>query len=181
MRRIFFFATKSDIEPVLLRFQAEQPLQFVKNVNITSPPQAAITRVTDIPTVGFATHRSSVGSDQYLVSSQDAPIMPDTIRGAQGETRFVYNHSKWPKSVVMRLGGLWLGRTLLPGLVDTLHDTTDAQALMKRFLKSLKSEDFNKVDIYWVGKEAMAMLKAGRRLATAAYESPPEFDLTLPT
>jgi hypothetical protein len=180
MRRIHFFATKGDIEPVLQLFEAGGRMRFALNVNSTRPPGADYLSVSEIPNVGFSSHRSGVGSDQYIVSALDSPISPRKFQGASGETRYAYDHSNWPGSVVVGFGGLWLGETLLPGIVDTLHDTPEAQALMKRFLKSLKQESFKKVDIYWIGREAMEMLKSGKRLATAAHESPPEYDLTLP-
>ncbi|MGL4237965.1 hypothetical protein [Tabrizicola sp.] len=155
-------------------------MRFTENINSASPPPADYTRISEIPNIGISSHRSAVGADQYFVTAIDSPISPRVFQGANGETRWAFDHSKWPKSVVMRLGGLWLGETLLPGLVDTLHDTVEAQDLMKRFLKSLKKEDFTKVSEFWIGKEAMEMLKSGKRLATAAHESPPEFDLKLP-
>ncbi len=37
-----------------------------------------------------------------------------------------------------------------------------------------------KVREWWLAREAMKMLKAGKRLTTTAEQSPPEFDLKLP-
>ena len=57
--------------------------------------------------------------------------------------------------------------------MDTLHETPVAQQLMKWFLAALKAEGFTKVDMYWMGKEALEMWKAGKRLSQAE-QSPPE-------
>jgi hypothetical protein len=51
---------------------------------------------------------------------------------------------------------------------------------MNVFSAALKAEGFDKVDQWWVGREAMKMLKRGERLSTAAVQSPPAFDLKLP-
>jgi len=62
----------------------------------------------------------------------------------------------------------------------TVHETDDAQEVMRAFIKSLKSSFFKKVEIWWVGSEAMDMLRDGKRLCTAAEQSSSEFDLKLP-
>lgn len=80
---------------------------------------------------------------------------------------------------MLGMAGKWKDM-LLPGSMGTMHETAPAQQLMKWFLAALKAEGFTKVDIYWVGKEALEMLKAGKRLSTTAEQSPPEFDLKLP-
>ncbi|CAA9489481.1 MAG: hypothetical protein AVDCRST_MAG91-464, partial [uncultured Sphingomonadaceae bacterium] len=84
------------------------------------------------------------------------------------------------ESVILTMAGIWEDETLLPGLMDTLHQTPVAQQLMKWFLTALKKESFTKIESWWVGKEAMEMLRAGKRLTTTAVQSPPEFDLKLP-
>ena len=62
----------------------------------------------------------------------------------------------------------------------TLHENSVAQQLMKWFLSALKQKEFTKVREWWLGPEALEMLRAGRRLTTTAEQSPPEYDLELP-
>jgi hypothetical protein len=98
----------------------------------------------------------------------------------EGETIWSLNNGDNEHTIVLTMAGLWTDGTLLSGVVDTLHETSTAQQLMKWFLSALKKEGFSKIRRWWVGKEAMSMLKDGRRLATAAVQSPPEYDLKLP-
>lgn len=78
------------------------------------------------------------------------------------------------------MAGLWRTGTLLPGIMDTMHDTPVAQQLMRWFLSALKQDGFVKIDLWWLGKEALEMLQAGKRLTETAEQSPPEFDHRLP-
>jgi hypothetical protein len=73
-----------------------------------------------------------------------------------------------------------MGDILLPGLADTLHQAQASQRLMKGFLQSLKRNGFTKVESWWLGPEAMQMLRGGKRLTKTAVQSPPEFDLKFP-
>ena len=83
-------------------------------------------------------------------------------------------------AVMLTLAGLWITGTLLPGNMSTMHTTAVAQRLMRWFLSALQQEGFTKVDLWWLGQQALEMLRAGKRLTTTAEQSPPEFDLRLP-
>jgi hypothetical protein len=143
MKRIHFFATPTDIIPVLKRFEANAPLK-------------------------------------YVVSHRDTKNKVYVFTGNGGEKRWTLDNGDNEETVILTMAGLWKGEMLLPGIVKSLHETPVAQKLMKWFLAALKAEEFTKVKSWWLGKEALAMLKAGKRLSTTAEQSPPEFDLKLP-
>ncbi len=180
MKRIFFFATPSDIVPVLKKFESKSPLKFVQTGNLTTPNRPIYLNACEIPDAGIATHESAHASFSLMVSRRELKNVQRTFIGAKGEQRWTLDNSDNEESVILTLGGIWKTGTLLPGLMATLHETAGAQSLMKGFLSTLKLQGFVKVDLWWVGREAMAMLKAGKRLSTTAEQSPPEYDLKLP-
>lgn len=180
MKRIFFFANPNDITPVLRRFESNDPLKFVILGNLTTPDRDIYLQASNIPDPGISTHETGNASTAYMVSLRDTKNHMRTSVGKNGEHRWVLYNGDNEETVTLTLAGLWEDGTLLPGLMDTLHLTTVAQQLMKWFLASLKQEDFIKIESWWVGKEAMEMLKSGKRLTTTAVQSPPEFDLKLP-
>ncbi|HEY6815020.1 MAG TPA: hypothetical protein VI168_05735 [Croceibacterium sp.] len=180
MKRIFFFATPTDITPVLERFEANAPLKFVEMGSLTTPNRAIYLRSAQIPSPGIATHETGSMSQGYMVSHQATMNHMATLVTRKGEKRWNLFNGDNEETVILSLAGLWNTGTLLPGCMDTLHQTPAAQQLMKWFLSALKKEGFTKIDSWWLGKEALGMLMAGKRLTKTAEQSPPQFDLALP-
>lgn len=180
MKRIFFFATPSDIVPVLKRFEVCALLKFVEIGNLETPNRMVYMEISQIPNPGISTHETGSLSKKYLVSHRSAKNIMRSFIGGKGESRWTLENGDNEETVVLNMAGLWETGTLLPGSIMTLHETPVAQQLMRWFLLALKKEKFIKIREWWVGHEAMEMLKAGRRLSTTAEQSPPEFDLKLP-
>jgi hypothetical protein len=179
MKRTFFFATPNDIIPVLRRFEADGPLKFVEMGNLTTPNRAIYLESSEIPNPGISTHETGNASTAYMVSYRDTKNHMHKFVGQRGEHRWTLSNGDNEETVILTLGGLWKDDILLEGLMGTLHQTSVAQQLMKRFLGVLKQEGFIKVESWWLGKEALEFLRAGKRLTQAA-QSPSEFDLKLP-
>lgn len=179
MKRILFFATPADITPVLLRLEANAPLKFVEMGTLTHPDRAIHLHASQVPNLGIATHETGSRSQGFMVSHRDTKNHMSTSITKKGEKRWNLFNADNEETVVMATGGKWKDM-LLPGEIGTLHQTPVAQQLMKWFLAALKAEGFIKIDMYWIGKEALGMLKAGKRLSKTAEQSPPEFDLKPP-
>lgn len=180
MKRIFFFATPNDIASVLDRFEANAPLKYVVLGNLTTPNRTIYLCASDIPSRGIATHETGNASIAYMVSLRDTKNNMRKFVGRSGEQRWTLDNGDNEETTILTMAGLWEDGTLLPGSMDTLHQTPVAQQLMKWFLAALKKEGFIKIESWWVGREAMDMLRSGKRLTTTAVQSPPAFDLKLP-
>ena len=180
LKRIFFFATPGDIVPLLARFEANAPLKFAELGNFATPERAIYLSPSELPDPGIATNETGAASRSYLVLHRGAKLHECEFLGKRGEKRWSLDNGGNDKSTVLTMGGLWRTGTLLPGLMDTLHATPAAQQLMLWFRSALRQEDFTRVQSWWLGREALALLRAGRRLTTTAEQSPPEFDLKLP-
>ena len=179
MKRIFFFATPTDIAPVLSQLEANAPLKFVEMGTLWTPNRAIYLEASQVPNQGIATHETGSQSEGYMVSHQDTKNHMRTSVTRKGEERWDLFSADNEETVILTTAGCWKDM-LLPGIMDTMHDTSVAQQLMRWFLAALKAEAFTKIDMWWLGKEALEMLKAGKRLSTTAEQSPPEFDLKLP-
>jgi hypothetical protein len=182
MKRIFFFATPGDILPVLKRFETNAPMEYINDGNDPTPDRRYYLSGDTIPNAGISAHGTGGASgDTYLVTlredSKDIYVQADAWDS--GEKFWTLNNGDNENTVRLGLAGLWKDM-LLPGIMDTMHDTPKAQQLMKWFNAALKKEGFTKVDLYWLGPEAFAMLKAGKRLSKTAEQSPPAYDLKLP-
>lgn len=179
MQRTFFFATPSDIIPVLKRFASSEELKFVEMGNMTTPNRPIVLDASDLLDPGVSTHETGNASRAYLVSPRDSVNHMHKFVGKDGAAHWSVDNSDNENSAVLIMAGRWKDM-LLPGLMNTLHRTEPAQRLMKAFHVALKKEGFVKIEHWWIGNEALAMLKAGKRLSTTAEQSPPQFDLVLP-
>jgi len=180
MKQILFFATPSDIKRVLHRFEANAPLKFVEMGTLSTPNRAIYLESSQIPDPGIATHETGSLSKGYMVSYRDTKNHMKVSTLKNGEKRWNLFNADNEEAVILGMGGFWKTGTLLPGNMATLHQTPVAQQLMNWFLAALKQEGFTKVREWWLGPEALEMLRAGRRLTTTAEQSPPEYDLKMP-
>ncbi|MER9918753.1 MULTISPECIES: hypothetical protein [unclassified Mesorhizobium] len=177
MKQILFFATPSDIAPVLRRFESNTPLKFVEMGTASTPNRPIYLESSEIPNPGIATHETGSMSQGYLVSHRDTMNHMRASVSKKGEKFWNLFNSDNEDATTLILAGIWKTGTLLPGSMSTLHQTPTAQKMMKWFNSALKQEGFTKVREWWVGTEALQMLKSGKRLTTTAEQSPPQFDL----
>ena len=180
MKRILFFATPNDIVPVLNRFGSNSAIKFVEVGNLTTPNRPIYLQSSEIPQPGIATHETGNASTAYMVSLRDTKNHMRKLVGRDGQPRWTLDNGDNNESVILTMAGLWGEDTLLPGLMDTLHQDSVAQQLMKWFLSALKAQDFTKIEHWWVGPQGMEMLRSGKRLTKTAVQSPPDYDLKLP-
>ena len=180
MKRIMFFATPEDATPLLARFEAKTPLKFVEMGQRTTPNRAIYLASEEIPEPGIATHETASASQAYMVSHRDTKnhMMVRTLtNGNRVWNLFGVDNEE---AVILSLGGLWRTGTLLPGIMNTMHAHPVGQGLMRAFASALRKEGFVKVETFWVGRGAMVLWRAGRRLTKTAEQSPPSMDLHLP-
>jgi len=180
VKQILFFATPADIVPVLRQLESKAPLKFVEIGTLSTPNRAIYLDSSQIPDPGIATHETGSQSRAYMVSNRNTKNRIRSSTTNEGETRWNLFGVDNEDSVSLNMAGVWKTGTLLPGNVSTLHETPEAQQLMRWFRSALKQEGFTKVERWWLGKEALKMLRGGRRLTTTAEQSPPQFDLRLP-
>jgi hypothetical protein len=176
MKRIFFFSTAADIQPVLKRLQGNAPLKFVDTGVFETPNRPIYLDSGEIPNLGFSTHETGSLSKAYMASLRDTMNHMHVYTTNSGEKRWSLRNSDTEGTVILTPAGLWK-TMLLPGNMSTLHKDGVSQQLMKWFQSALKAEGFIKADIWWLGKEALQMLNSGSRLSKTAEQSPPEFDL----
>jgi hypothetical protein len=142
-----------------------------------TPDFKEVFRGVEIQNLGRATMESASGSQSYLVTEREIAIHVRPVATHSGITRYLLDQLINPDTVTFTPAGIWNTDVVLHGRVATVSDSAIAQELMKRFSKAIRKH-FTKVNAFWVGPEALELLKAGKRLTIAA-QSPPEFDLTL--
>ena len=80
-----------------------------------------------------------------------------------------------PGSIVLRPGGKYSETTVITGMLGTVKDDPEARELLRVFSEELR-RSFSEIKGYWVGPNALKLLKDGGRL-TNAVAAPVEYDL----
>ncbi|MFC2250028.1 hypothetical protein ACETRX_10420 [Labrys portucalensis] len=180
MKQVLFFSTQSDISPVITSLEKDSGVIFVRSghYDIMDPP---VLSSKDLSNVGIATSETASTSISYLIMPSNSKIIS---REYISEDPMTFGRKQWSvyngfneDSVEMTLAGIWEGKVLLPGSVKTMHNTPFAQMVIRKFASLLKQAQFKKIQSWWLGPEALQMLRAGKRLSTTAVQSPPDYDL----
>jgi hypothetical protein len=192
----YFYAAKDDLLALTERVESMAPVKYVHFGHITELPPESFSSAARIPNLGTASHPSAVGCAKFLVCDPQTTITPRELKilteedvnrsivpekgplqALIGVQQYAIDQLLNPDTICLSLGGLWKCETLLYAGVDTASQSEISQALMKRFKAAIK-KTFARVKAFYVGPQAMELLKAGRRL-TIAEQSPREFDLTI--
>ena len=199
-----FYATGDDLLTVTEKVESAAAIKYVRFGTVTELPPERFDNAAQIPNLGIAVHQAAGMCDTFLVCDASAAIIPREVKtlteedinrlttsiGDQevqvdknnwrrlvGVRRFAIDQLKNPDTITFSPGGLWNNDILLHGRVATASQSKSSQALMKRFKAALQ-KTFVKVKAFYVGPQALMLLKNGQRLTVSA-QSPREFDLAI--
>lgn len=175
----FFYATAEDLLPVLLTVEAKHAVVYTPFEHIHEPRAAHYRTARELPTL-FRPQpfESAVAGPAYLVTAAGAEVVLRPLSRFEGKDRWSVDQLANPDSTVLRHGGRFKDNVLLQGEVRTASKTVVAQRLQRAFDAAIRKH-FVKVQAFYVGPEAEALLDSGCRL-TAAEQCPPESDLRRP-
>lgn len=170
MSDIPFFAVREDLIELLAIVEASNSLQYTLMGNFVRSEIGdrivVYSTCADIPDFGRASADTSIACKSYLVCSADTPI---NLRraGKEGE-RLCVDQLANPDSVEFKPGGIWNEEMVIQGRVASVSSSRPSRNLMKLFLSTIR-RSFSKVGSCYVGPKALALLKAGKRLTSAAH------------
>jgi hypothetical protein len=172
----FFFATADDSLPVLLSVEAKHAVVYTRFEHVYEPRAEHFRTARDLPTLFKPQpYESAVGGPAYLVTVAGTDVVLRQLSRYEGKDRWSVDQLANPESTVLRHGGLFKENILLSGEVRTAYKTTVALRLQRAFDAAIRKH-FVKIQAFYVGPAAEALLDSGCRL-TAAEQCPPEFDL----
>lgn len=171
---INFFALKGDLLLVLGELEAKRQIKYVQGGRLGGPTPEVWYSAPDLPMLGRSADDHG-GGREYLIVDRAADVYIEKMTMFSGDERFDVHNGGNPASIDFRPGGEWTDDAILSGNFTTLHKTPESQALM-RAVRSRIKKHFTRVRAYWVGPDALAAFRAGRRLASA-IQCPPEYDL----
>ena len=176
MVRIYFFAMRNDLLLALDKLEAKGSVMYTRCGRLDGPNPEIWKFAVDLPKLGQATGDQHVACDPFLIMEKDSPIRVQTMTMHDGDDRFDVEQGLNPDSIIFHPGGEWRDGALISGSFTTISKSPISQSLMRATHSEIKKQ-FTRVKAFWVGPEALAAFRQGRRL-TSAIQSPPEYDLS---
>lgn len=174
-KRIDFFATRSDLEPLLTSVERKRPVKYVEAGLFDASTVAEWTSFTDIPQFGVATRGDTNQEPEFLVAPAQTVVQVRTVPQRRGGSKFAVDQEVNGDSIALRPGGRLGSVAVIAGRVGTVSDSAESRSLFDDVARELKQR-FTKIRSYQVGAEAERLLDGGYRL-TASIRSPPLYDL----
>ena len=174
--RRFFFATKADLAPGLPAIEQTEAVEFVRHEMRDDKTFEVIRALSVHPTLGLTSADSVQSSPRYLIFPRGGTPHPREIPQRGGGVKYIVEPTA--DCLILICGGSHAatGALLAGELQQSLHANFNARDLFRRVARDLL-RGFTRVQLYWVGPEALGGLRAGRRLVTIGLGSPRTYDL----
>jgi hypothetical protein len=174
-KSIHFFATRGDLEPVLIAVESQQPLQYVQAGMFDVPEMIVVTTGLQIPNIGLAPSGESNLEPFWLITDVSKKVEMKVVPQRRGGTRYGIDPGLNPESVVLWPGGLCGNSVLVAGQVGTAMFNPFSLELANLFTREIRRR-FKRIKSFYIGPEAEQLLDAGYRL-TIGVNASPEIDL----
>ena len=173
--QLSFFATRADLESVLRTVEAARSLQFVVAGLFDSAEIQSIHSLLKTPSLGIAEFADPNHETRYLVADRDLVIQIREVPQRRGGVKFAIDQQANPRTIGFQAGGQFGEKCLIAGQVGTVSDDQNSLELFRQFFKEFQRQ-FTRIKSYYIGKEAVELLKNGWRLTSNA-KSPSLYDL----
>ena len=158
-----FFCTTKDILLCMREVERAERLRYYPDSSTTSCPKVAVSAdeiISDITTEHGA---------RFLVTRSHVFACPRKIEPSIGEPWYAFDLMGTPDGVMVAWGGQ-KKMALLPGSISALKKTTESASLFKSMSEKFK-KGCRRIKSYWVGPEALVLLRSGHRLTSSETSS----------
>ena len=166
--RCDFFAADDDLHAVLEQVETSRALHYALaglHASAAAPSEASWRALVPLHS----------RKQRYLVFEARFPLVVRPVPQRAGGTLYAVDELANPNGISLIPGLSATPSLLLPGLIGCTASAGPGASLVRAY-KSAVGKHFTKVKSYWVGPQALKLLRSGARLtATAAASS--EFDL----
>ena len=178
MSQRHFYATPSDLEPVLQRAESRGPFRYALT-GLFDSPKVELFSSASLPTLGQPAASQSVICPTYLVIPADSEVSVRAIPQAAGGVMYAVDQLHNPDSATLTHGGFHRPGVLISGRVAPVGATPTAKRVQAAFSNAI-GKLFVRVNAFYVGPGAHQLLEQGGRL-TFNVGAPKEYDLERPS
>jgi hypothetical protein len=128
---IYFFATRSDILPVLNALEAKRALKYVEMGSFTVAQPFVVSRAEDLPNLGAAISGDKNHIPHFMVMPWEDQITCEAVRQRRGGVRYIFSHPHHPNSIAFVAGGTFGSEAIIAGEFGTCFADGPSQALFR--------------------------------------------------
>lgn len=202
--RTLFFATRSDLAVPIKNVESHLKVRYYHVSFPERPVFATYDSILDDPDLGVC-HSGRTAERQYLVMKVATKLKVNEIPQKSGGdpveiiktlapgihvgklkppdphaqiigSRFeMANQLLNPDSITMDFGGVYKDLGVVRGTMATISESQDSRELYKAFQGAFRRA-FKKIDMYYIGPEALSLAHEGLRLLPNGWGSPKEYD-----
>jgi hypothetical protein len=176
-KQMMFFALIEDIEKTIRDIELTIDIQYHKTGLLENKNIPSYKSLFDAPDIGIATSGDWNRIDTYLITKEASGLNVREVPQRIGGIKFAVDQMINPKSIEMKIGGVYKENIIVAGRIATISEDADSVELYKLFTNKIKKE-FKLIGRFYVGKKAEEMLSLGWRLVTNE-KLPKEYDLSL--
>lgn len=160
----YYWATRSDIEPGLIRVEADRKVKYVLATFNESPKVIEYSSYVGIPGLGVSQTGRPTHEPFYLVLGIDTELVVRPVPQRKGGVRYSIDQRENPTSIVWSPGGLHEpSRSLVRSDITTISADPRSLDLYKFFVSRL-TRGFKTIEGFRVGPEARELYGADIRL-----------------
>lgn len=171
-----FYATRADLEPGIRAMESIRSLKYVERGLFPDATPRTLGSALSIPNLGLSNTGDLNLNPFYLVLDSELPIEIRTVPQRRGGVMYAIDEVSNPTAMILAPGGLHEENCIIVGQAMASSDNRSQQVY--RRLVSCLVRGFMKVDVYYVGPEALRLWREGARL-THSEKRPIEYDLRL--
>ena len=177
-KQIHIFATRDDILPNIKSIESHRSLKYVRYEIYKKKNVPIYESLTEYKSLGANKTGDHNSGDCFIVVDRETDIHFQTKRILFVRTKTIINQLTNPDSIVFQPGGIYKNKYLICGHIGTASDSARSFDLYKYFSKAIR-KNFAKIESYYVGENALLLLKNGIRLITMGIDEPIEYDLKI--
>lgn len=164
-----FFAAADDLLAVFEIVERKHRVTYVAAGMFTSSALTQFESGANLPVP------QSRADSAFLVTPSELAVKVRSVPQRSGGTLFAVDELANPASATLRLGSACGRDVLLPGVIGTTASAGPAADIHRAFALAI-GKRFKRVQSYWVGPAAHALLEQGVRL-TIGENAAPGYDL----
>jgi hypothetical protein len=162
-KSIHFFATKSDLEPVIVAVESQRALIYTQAGMFDAPETNTFASGTQLPNLGFAPSGEHGFEPFWLIVDADKEVQVEVVSQRRGGSRYCIDQRLNPESIVIWTGGVFENSCIVAGQIGTAIFNKTSLELLNLFVRELRGQ-FERIKAFYVGPEAERLLDAGYRL-----------------
>jgi hypothetical protein len=179
-KRIYFFATKQDLELIIRLIESQKSILYVKGGLFDSPKVVMYESFLEFEDFGInKIGKATNGDMMFFIMPKNSEIVVRTVPQENGGTKYGIDAWKNIGAVNFIPSGFYDENTLIAGQFTYSHDDQNGLDLFN-FIKKTIQKNSKQVGYARVCPDAMEFMKNGGRMVTMGIDSPSGYDLRFP-